>query len=102
MLSTYHVSIKAEAVTRFHYLMGLGSSAFRYEKTKRSGEERVDTNFLSRVMHELVVRATEYSPVTGECWVRDDEVTRSVGISISYSRVMNTDPVSLRRLNECA
>ena len=62
----------------------------------------MDTNLLSCVMHELIVRTTEYSPVTGECWMGDDEVARSVGISISYSRVMNTDSVSSRRLDEHA
>ena len=69
-------------------------------KTKRSGEECVDTNFLSRVMHELVVCTAENSPVTGECWMRDDKVARRVSISVSYFRVMNADSMSWRRLDE--
>lgn len=85
--------------------MGLGSSGvvenFPYEKNKGSGEENMDTNLLSRVMHELVVRTAENSPVTGECWMGDDEVARRVGIGVSYFRVMNADSVRWCRLDEC-
>ena len=35
----------------------------------------MDTNLLSRVVHELVIYTTEYLPVARESGMRDDEVT---------------------------
>ena len=34
------------------------------------------TNLLSGVVHQLIVCATEYFPVTRECGMRDEKVAR--------------------------
>jgi len=59
----------------------------------------MDTNFLSRVVGELVVCTTKYLPVTGEGRVRGDEIACRVTISISYFSVVDGGPISRRRLN---
>ena len=55
-------------------------------------------NLLSRVVHELVVCAAKYFPVTRECRMWDDKVTRRVTIGISYFGVVDADLVSGRGL----
>ena len=45
------------------------------EKFKQLRGDGGDTNLLSRVVDELVVRTTENFPVTGDCGMWDDEVT---------------------------
>ena len=57
-------------------------------------EVTMDTNLLSRVVHELVVCTTEYFPVAREGGMRCDEVARRVAISTSYFGIVDADPVS--------
>ena len=57
---------------------------------------KTDMNLFSRIMHELVVCATEYFPVTREGGMRNDEVARRAAIIISYFSVVGADPVSRR------
>jgi len=59
----------------------------------------VDTNLLSCIVHELVVRATEYFPVSWEGGMWNEEVARRVTISISYFYVVDAHPVSRRGLD---
>lgn len=105
VLSGCYVSTKAGATVGSHYPMGPGLSMFRWcekilplSEKSNDQEEGESPNLLSRVVHELVVRTTEYLPVTREGGVRDDEVATRIAISIPYFRVMNTNAVSRRRL----
>ena len=59
---------------------------------------KTDINLFSRIMHELVVCATEYFPVTRKDGMRNDEVARRAAIIISYFSVVGADPVSRRGL----
>ena len=54
----------------------------------------MNTDLLSRVVHELVVCTTKYFPVTGEGRMRDEEVARRVSISIPYFSVVDADTTS--------
>ena len=82
--SGYYVSIKTETTARNHYLTGPDLSVVRDDGSpplvrNRMIERRgggVSTNLLSRIVHQLVVCATEYFPVTRECGMRDEKVTR--------------------------
>lgn len=67
---------------------------------KSNGWKEIKTamNLFSCIVHELVVRTTEYFPVTREGGVWDDEVTCRVAIGVSYLSVVDADPVSLRGL----
>jgi len=105
--SGYHVSIKMETVVRGHYPMGPDLSGLEwYEEipgsvSEKSGDEggaAAETNLLPRVVHELVVRATDYLPVTREGWMRDDEVTCRVAVPISYFSIVDADSISRRGL----
>lgn len=58
----------------------------------------VDTNIFPRVMYELIVRTASDFPVTGKSGMRDNEVSRSVAISISYFGVVDAGPMTWRRL----
>jgi len=90
-----------------HYLMELGLSMLggarrnsRCQKSNDQEEEaRMDSNLLSRAVHELIVCTTEHLPVTREGGMGDEEVVGRVAISIPYFRVVDTDPVSGRRLD---
>ena len=68
------------------------------EKSGNGEDAATKTNLFPRVVHELVICASEYLPVTREGWMRDDEVTRRVAVCISYFGVVDTDPVSRRGL----
>ena len=59
----------------------------------------MDTNLLSSVVHELVICATKYFPVTGEGGMWDDEVARRVAIGVSYFSVVDAHWVSRRGLS---
>ena len=59
----------------------------------------MNANLLSRIVHELVVCTTEYSPEARKGRMWDDEVTCRVTISVSYLGVVDADPVSRRGLD---
>ena len=62
------------------------------------GATMMNTDLLPRAVHDLVVCTTEYSPVTGEGRMRDDEVTRQVAVGIPYFYVVDAGTVSWRGL----
>jgi len=68
------------------------------EKSGDGEDVAMETNLLPRVVHELVICATDYLPVTRESWMRDDKVARRVAVRTSYFSVVDADPMSWRGL----
>jgi len=106
MPSGHHVSINTEITVRGHYPMGPDLSGLGWcgeipgslSEKSGDGEDAMETNLLPRVVHKLVISATEYLPVTREGWMRDDEITRRVAVRISYFSVVDADPIIWRGL----
>lgn len=87
--------MKMQVTVRVRYPMVLGLSSVRKGSLsdKLNSQEKA-MNLFPSVVHQLIVRTTEYFPVTREGRMRYDEVTRRITISISYFGVMDTGTIS--------